>query len=139
MPYTLPLIGGILIGLSAVVMLLLLGRITGITSIVWSAISEARESAWRWAFLIGLIAGPALYHLLSGAPAPAPNPSPWWLAAVAGLLVGYGTRLGSGCTSGHGVCGLGRLSIRSLMATLTFMAAGIATVYVLRHVLGGVA
>jgi uncharacterized membrane protein YedE/YeeE len=139
MPYTLPLIGGILIGISAVVMLLLLGRITGITSIVWSAISEVRESAWRWAFLIGLIAGPALYHLLSGTPAPAPNPSPWWLAAIAGLLVGYGTRLGSGCTSGHGVCGLGRLSIRSLIATLTFMAAGIATVYVLRHVLGGVA
>ena len=139
MPYQSPLIGGLLIGVSAVLMLLLLGRITGITSIVWSAFSEIRESAWRWFFLVGLVAGPVLYHALSGAPAPAPNPSPWWLAAIAGLLVGYGTRLGSGCTSGHGVCGLGRLSVRSLMATLTFMAAGIVTVYVLRHVLGGVA
>lgn len=139
MPYSNALIGGLLIGVSAVVMLLLLGRITGITSIVWSAFSDLRESAWRWLFLVGLIAGPVLYHLLSGAPAPTPNPSPWWLAAIAGLLVGYGTSLGSGCTSGHGVCGLGRLSMRSLVATLTFMGFGIATVYVLRHVLGGVA
>jgi uncharacterized membrane protein YedE/YeeE len=139
MSYSLPLFGGILIGLSAVVMLLFVGRITGISSIIWSSLAEAGSSAWRWAFLVGLIAGPLAFHALSGQPAPAPNPSPWWLAAIAGLLVGFGTRLGGGCTSGHGVCGLGRLSMRSLIATLTFMTTGIATVYVLRHVLGGAA
>jgi len=137
MPYSLPLFGGILIGLSAVVMLLFIGRITGISSIIWSAIAEAGTSAWRWAFLVGLVTGPLAFHSLSGQPAPTPNASPWWLAVVAGLFVGYGTRLGSGCTSGHGVCGLGRLSLRSLIATLTFMATGIATVYVLRHVMEG--
>lgn len=136
MSYLLPLAGGILIGLAALVMLLFLGRITGISSIVWSALSDAATSAWRWAFLAGLIVGPLAFHALSGQAAPAPNPSPWWLAVMAGVLVGYGTRLGSGCTSGHGVCGLGRLSMRSLAATLTFMATGIGTVYVLRHVLG---
>jgi uncharacterized membrane protein YedE/YeeE len=133
----LPLAGGLLIGVSAVLLLLMLGRIAGISGILWNAVSAEPDNLWRWMFILGLLAGPLLYHWLSGTAYPAPNPSPWWLAAIAGLLVGFGVRLGSGCTSGHGVCGLGRLSPRSLAATLTFMGTGIVTVYLLRHVLGG--
>ena len=87
--------------------------------------------------MVGLLACPLLYHGLSGAPYPTASALPWWQALLGGALVGFGTKMGSGCTSGHGVCGLGRLSPRSLVATLTFMATGIATVYVIRHVLGG--
>jgi uncharacterized membrane protein YedE/YeeE len=133
----LPLAGGLLIGISAVLLLLMLGRIAGISGILWNAVSAEPDNLWRWMFILGLLLGPLLYHSLAGIDYPAPNPSPWWLAAIAGLLVGFGVRLGSGCTSGHGVCGLGRLSPRSLAATLTFMGTGIVTVYLLRHVLGG--
>ena len=87
--------------------------------------------------VVGLLVGPVLYHNLSGTPYPVASALPWWQALLGGALVGFGTRMGSGCTSGHGVCGLGRLSPRSLVATLTFMATGIATVYIIRHVLGG--
>jgi uncharacterized membrane protein YedE/YeeE len=135
--YTTPLIGGLLIGATAVALLLLLGRIAGIAGIVWGAVSAQPDNAWRWLFIAGLIAGPVLYHTLSGAPDPAPSPLPWWQAVLGGALVGFGVRLGSGCTSGHGVCGIGRLSPRSLVATLTFMLTGMATVYLIRHVLGG--
>jgi uncharacterized membrane protein YedE/YeeE len=135
--YTTPLVGGLLIGLSAVALLLLLGRIAGISGIVWGAVSAQPDNAWRWLFVVGLLIGPLLYHTLSGAAVPAPSPLPWWQAILGGALVGFGTRMGSGCTSGHGVCGLGRLSPRSLVATLTFMATGILTVYIFRHVLGG--
>jgi uncharacterized membrane protein YedE/YeeE len=135
--YATPLIGGLLIGLTAVALLLLLGRIAGIAGIVWGAVSAQPDNAWRWLFIVGLVVGPLLYHLLAGAPEPAPSPAPWWQAVAAGLLVGIGVRLGSGCTSGHGVCGIGRLSPRSLVATVTFMATGIATVYVVRHALAG--
>jgi hypothetical protein len=136
--YTTPLIGGLLIGLSAVMLLLLLGRIAGISGIVWDMVTAQPDNAWRWLFVLGLLAGPMLYHSLSATPYPVASALPWWQALAGGLLVGFGTRLGSGCTSGHGVCGIGRLSPRSLVATLTFMATGIATVYLLRHVLGGV-
>ena len=132
-----PLLGGLLIGTSAVLLLLLLGRIAGISGIVWGAVSAQPDNLWRWMFVLGLLLGPLAFHTLSGAPQPAPSSAPWWLALVAGFVVGVGVKLGSGCTSGHGVCGLGRLSLRSLVATLTFMATGMATVYVLRHVLGG--
>jgi len=148
--FTTPLLGGILIGTAASGMLWLLGRIAGISGIVWSALSQALpdsaaagcgtekpgDGVWRWWFVAGLIAGPVLYHSISGAPAPTPSNLAWPWAVAAGLIVGFGTRLGSGCTSGHGVCGLGRLSLRSLAATCTFMATGFATVAVLRHGMG---
>lgn len=135
--YTTPLIGGLLIGLTAVALLSLLGRIAGIAGIVWGAISAQPDNAWRWLFIVGLVAGPLVYQLLAGVPSPAPSPAPWWQAVAAGLLVGFGVRMGSGCTSGHGVCGIGRLSPRSLVATITFMLTGIATVFLVRHALPG--
>ena len=132
------LFGGILIGLSATLLLAFNGRIAGISGMVNGAITFAAAEVWRWLFLLGLLAGGWLYES-----ALAPQSTPTYPFApltmiVAGLLVGFGTRMGSGCTSGHGVCGLGRLSGRSLVAVLTFMAAGIVTVFVTRHLLGWV-
>ena len=130
------LLGGVIIGLSATGLLLFNGRIAGISGIVNGVTerSSLQDWAWRAAFLVGLMgAGGVTMHLLGQATA-APARLPW--LALAGLLVGFGTRMGSGCTSGHGVCGLGRLSRRSLVAVLTFMATGIATVFVVRHLLG---
>ena len=135
--YATPLIGGLLIGSSAVAMLFFLGRITGIGGIAWGAVSGQPDNSWRWLFLIGLLIGPLLYHTLANTPYPEASPLQWWQAAIGGLLVGFGVKMGSGCTSGHGVCGIGRLSLRSLVATVTFMATGIITVYVTRHLLGG--
>ena len=135
--YTTPLIGGLLIGATSVALLYFLGRIAGISGIVWDAVSAQPDNAWRWLFIVGLISGPVLYHLLAGVPNPAHSPLPWWQAVAGGLLVGFGVKLGSGCTSGHGVCVIGRLSPRSLVATLTFMATGMGTVYVFRHLLAG--
>jgi len=135
--YTTPLIGGLLIGASATAMLLFLGRITGISGIVWSAVSGQADNSWRWLFIVGLVLGPLLYHTLSATPYPAASPLQWWHAVIGGLLVGFGVKMGAGCTSGHGVCGIGRLSPRSLIATMTFMATGIITVYITRHLLGG--
>ena len=134
--FTTPLLGGLLIGLAATALLLFLGRIAGISGIVWGAVSGQADNSWRWLFILGLLLAPLLFHNLSGTPYPAANPLPWGYAVVGGLLVGLGVKLGSGCTSGHGVCGLGRLSLRSLAATMTFMATGIATVFVIRHLLG---
>ena len=133
----LALAGGLLIGSAAMLLLFLNGRVAGISGITWAAVSGASDRAWRWLFLLGLVIGPLVYHLMSGVPAPAPSAAPVGLLIVAGLLVGLGTRMGCGCTSGHGVCGLGRRSLRSLAATLTFMSTGIVTVYLLRHALGG--
>lgn len=132
------LAGGALIGLSAVLLMLTNGRIAGISGIVGGLFGGGSgEAGWRLAFVAGLIAGP-FAATLSGAPLPeigidASVP----VILVAGLLVGFGSRLGNGCTSGHGVCGLARLSRRSLAATLTFMTVGAAVVFVARHVLGG--
>ena len=134
-----PLAGGLLIGLSAVLLLAILGRVAGISGITWNALSGAADNAWRWLFLFGLIAGGPFYHWLSGTPSPEPNPAAWPWAVAAGLAVGIGVKLGSGCTSGHGVCGLGFRSMRSLAATITFMVTGIMTVFVIRHVIGGAA
>ena len=129
-------IGGALIGLAAALLLWSIGRIAGISGIVNGAVGAARgDRAWRIAFLAGLMVAGAL--ALQFAPAPPrmqTGATPLLLAA--GFLVGFGTRLGSGCTSGHGVCGLGRLSRRSFAAVLTFMAAGAMTVYFARHVFG---
>lgn len=133
--YTPALIGGIVLGTSAALLLATLGRIAGISGIVWGAIT-ASDRDWRWFFIIGLLGGGAISHAFLGAPLPADSGMPVWLAIVSGLLVGVGTRMGSGCTSGHGVCGLGRRSVRSLAATLTFMASGVLTVFLVRQVLG---
>jgi len=132
-----PLIGGVLIGISSLLMLALLGRIAGISGILAGCMFEPDERAWRYLFVGGVIAGPVLYYLLAGGAPPEPSSAGWGVTVIAGLLVGYGTRLGSGCTSGHGVCGIGRLSLRSIVATATFMAGGFVTVFVVRHLLGG--
>ena len=128
------LLGGALIGLAATVLYVGNGRIAGISGILNHALERRDERGWRIAFLAGLIAAAAAWFAFSGDVARSGFPLPWLIAA--GLLVGFGTRLGNGCTSGHGICGLARLSKRSLAAVLTFMGSGVATVYVLRHVLG---
>ena len=130
-------LGGVLIGLASAAMLLFNGRIAGISGILEeAAVAPRGAGAWRWAFLAGLVGTGLLLAL--GAPQLFPSQMlmPRWALIVAGLCVGFGTRLGGGCTSGHGVCGMSRLSPRSIVATLTFMAFGIATVAVLRHGLG---
>jgi uncharacterized protein len=130
-------LGGALIGLSAVLLLLINGRVAGISGIL-GGIAERRpgDLGWRLAFLLGLVLAPPLYAALGGAlPAVTVTPSTA-LLLVGGVVVGVGTRLSGGCTSGHGVCGMARLSPRSLVATIAFMAAGAATVFVARHLLG---
>ncbi len=131
------LLGGILIGLASVWLLLSHGRIAGISGIFNGVLMPRKgDLSWRWAFLIGLIAAGFLSQAWFGPVTTArPGFSLGWLA-LSGLLVGFGTRMGSGCTSGHGVCGLGRLSIRSLVAVMVFLATGIATTFVMRHLLG---
>jgi len=136
-PWISSLIGGVLIGISAVLLMASMGRIAGISGIASSLLTGAPDRGWRIVFLVGLLAAPWLLSLVQGESAiGAPVVSLPWMA-VAGLLVGLGTRLGSGCTSGHGVCGVARLSRRSLLATALFVAAGMATVFVIRHLLGG--
>jgi hypothetical protein len=127
------LAGGMLIGLAAAAFVLLNGRIAGISGILGGLLRPARgDVAWRIAFIAGLAGAPLAYGLFAALPAVRIDAGGPALAA-AGLLVGLGTRYGAGCTSGHGVCGLARLSPRSLVATLSFMAAGFAAVYVIRH------
>lgn len=131
-------IGGLLIGSSAAMLWLGLGRIAGISGIVGSLLSrDARDAAWRLAFLAGLAIGPVLYGIAGGALPHIVVPGSAGSVVAGGLLVGFGTRLGSGCTSGHGVCGMARLSPRSIAATMVFMTCGFATVFVVRHILGG--
>jgi hypothetical protein len=134
--YLMPLTGGVLLGLSAMWLLLSLGRIAGISGIAWGSLAGP-ERAWRWLFLTGLLAGGLLTHNVIGQPVPAESSAPLWLIATSGLLVGLGTRIGGGCTSGHGVCGLGRRSPRSLVATATFMTLGVITVFIMQSVTGG--
>ena len=131
------LIGGLLIGASAALFLVLNGRIAGISGILGGLLSPARsEIGWRLAFLAGLFLAPAAYVAAGGSLPPVVLEAPLGLLVLAGLIVGFGTRLGGGCTSGHGVCGIGRGSPRSLAATVVFMATAIVTVFVTRHVLG---
>ena len=131
------LCGGLLIGLSAAVLLLFNGRIAGISGIVGGLLQRYRagDFAWRVAFVLGLVLAPALYRVFGELPESQIDAGSATLV-VAGLLVGFGSRLGSGCTSGHGVCGLSRRSPRSMVATATFMATGFITVYLIRHLFG---
>ena len=131
-------IGGALIGLAAALLMLLTGRIAGVSGILAGCLdSGSGERSWRLAFIAGLILAP-LSATLIGVSIPAPEmPASWIMIAVAGLLVGFGSRLGGGCTSGHGVCGIARLSPRSLAATAIFMGVAIVVVALTRHVFGG--
>ena len=131
-------IGGALIGLSAVLLMLLTGRIAGISGIFGGLLNpDNRDRGWRVAFIAGLILAPLLAGWIGyGMPAPK-MPSSWTVIIAAGLLVGFGSRMGGGCTSGHGICGVARLSARSVAATAIFMLVAIATVAITRHGLGG--
>lgn len=135
----LALAGGALIGLAATVLWLGMGRIAGISGIagsLFSAQAPSGDRSWRLLFLAGVVGGALLVHLISGGLFEVRTGYPIGLLIGGALLVGIGTRMGSGCTSGHGVCGIARLSMRGLLATLTFMATGFATVYVIRHLIG---
>ena len=129
-----PLLGGILIGVSASMLLLLKGRILGVSGIIGGiAIPKAGDTAWRIAALLGMVAAGVVLAVLMPEQITVVTNGPQWRYIVAGLLVGFGTQLGSGCTSGHGVCGISRLSPRSIFATLTFMIAGMVTVACFRY------
>jgi uncharacterized membrane protein YedE/YeeE len=131
-------IGGALIGLSSVLLMLLAGRIAGISGIFGGLLDPgSNDKGWRIAFIAGLILAPLISGWI-GYPMPAPKLPPNWIVIVAaGLLVGFGSRQGRGCTSGHGICGIARLSSRSIAATIIFMLTAVATVAITRHLLGG--
>lgn len=132
------LFGGTLIGIAAVLLILGIGRVAGVSGILASAFHRKNISkgfSWELAFVLGLVSSGWLWLLFQDFPSVSITENSATLM-MAGVLVGFGTRLGSGCTSGHGVCGLSRLSIRSLAATLCFIFAGVVTVYIVRHVLG---
>lgn len=133
------ILGGALIGLAGAMLLLLNGRIAGVAGILSRLLPpQPGDAAWQVYFLAGLVIGAVIWRLLSGqTSADIVFATSWPALVLGGLLVGAGTRIGNGCTSGHGVCGIGRLSPRSIGATLTFMATGVATVYVTRHLIGG--
>lgn len=129
--------GGLMIGASAALFLLLNGRIAGISGILGGLLApSAGEAGWRVAFLAGLVAAPLVYAGIAGSPPQVGVDAPYPVLVLAGLLVGFGARLGGGCTSGHGVCGIGRGAARSVAATGIFMAVAALTVFVTRHLLG---
>jgi uncharacterized membrane protein YedE/YeeE len=132
------LLGGALIGLASVLLMMLTGRIAGISGILGGCLTPAAgDKIWRFSFIVGLIVAPVASGLL-GYPLPTTDmPASWVMIAIAGLLVGFGARLGGGCTSGHGVCGIARLSARSIAATVIFMASAVVVVAIMRHGLGG--
>lgn len=130
-------IGGAMIGFSAIILMLFIGRIAGVSGIASQLLPPVVEDyGWRLAFVIGLIAAPFVYQQVSGLPVDQTVSPDMALMAVAGVLVGFGSVFGGGCTSGHGVCGISRLSIRSIVATIVFMAVAIITVFIVRHGLG---
>lgn len=130
------LVGGMLIGLAAAMFVLLNGRIAGISGVLGGLLNPVRgDVLWRVAFIVGIVFAPLAYSVFQALP-PVQINADYAALVAAGLLVGVGTRYGAGCTSGHGVCGLSRLSLRSLAATGTFMAAGFVSVFVVRHLLG---
>ncbi len=131
------LAGGALIGLAAALLLVLNGRIAGVSGIINGAVEETGgERLWRALFVVGLVIGALIYSRIVPDDFVVRTELGWPVLAAAGLLVGVGTRMGSGCTSGHGVCGISRLSPRSIVATVTFMAFGFLSTYVVRHVIG---
>ena len=133
----LALAGGVLIGLSATLLLWLNGRVAGVSGVLTGVLFPARGDVdWRLAFLVGLVSAAGLYLAFAPEALPVRTDFPRAGLVVAGLIVGFGTRMGNGCTSGHGVCGIGRLSLRSFVAVGVFMATAIATTFVVRHVLG---
>jgi uncharacterized protein len=133
------LVGGMLIGAASAILIIVNGRIAGISGILGGLlIPHKGDIVWRALMVGGMLVTPLLYRAVSG-PLNISIDAGWGTLIAAGLLVGVGTRYGSGCTSGHGVCGLSRMSLRSLVATLTFMGAGFVTVYIVRHLLGGLA
>jgi uncharacterized protein len=138
LPFLQPLVGGLIIGLASWLLLGSIGRVAGISGITAAAIAptanEKSDSVWRWMFVVGLIVGGTVVAQFIATPMQAQRPL--WVLILAGLIVGFGTVLGSGCTSGHGVCGLGRRSVRSLVATLSFMGAGMATVFIIQAITG---
>ena len=132
------LAGGVLIGLAATLLLAGSGRIAGISGILGEVLSRPLAAGqWRWLFLIGLLLGAFGQQLLSGSPVEPREGYPILVLLFGGLLVGLGTRMGGGCTSGHGVCGIARLAPRSIAATVTFVAVAMATVWLVRHGMGG--
>ncbi|WFB50024.1 YeeE/YedE family protein [Vibrio coralliilyticus] len=127
----LSLIGGVLLGLSATMLLMINGKVAGISGILNGVLSPKRNDLfWRLLFLIGMVAGGALSVIVIGVEIPSTESIPTFVLVIAGLLVGFGTRLGNGCTSGHGICGVGRLSLRSIVATAIFMVVAALTVYI---------
>ncbi len=130
--YSYALLGGLIIGLSASLLLLFNGRIAGVSGIFWRSITKFGDGSFL--FILGLPLGAWLFHTIFQQPIPVPHGS-FVLAGIGGLVVGMGVKLGSGCTSGHGVCGIARLSKRSILATITFMGMGILTVFVIRQVI----
>ncbi len=131
------LVGGAFIGLAASLLLWLNGRLAGVSGILWRLFfAKSGDVLWRVLFLGGVVGGAGLYYALFDDAPVARETFPAWLLVVGGFLVGYGTSLGNGCTSGHGVCGLGRLSMRSLVATAIFLLSAIITTFVVRHLLG---
>ena len=131
------LLGGALIGLAVAMLMLLTGRLAGVSGIAGGLVASSSDRTWRIAFIAGLIAAPLVAPLLGAPSAARPMATNLVLFAVAGLLVGFGSRMGNGCTSGHGVCGFARLSARSIVATVLFMGAAIVTVAIARHGVGG--
>lgn len=131
-------IGGALIGLASAMLMLFLGRVAGISGILGATLGLGTgDRGWRIAFIAGLILAPVA-AMLAGYSVPAPQmPASWFVIITAGFLVGFGARLGGGCTSGHGVCGIARLSKRSIAATMIFLGTAVITVALMRHVIGG--
>ncbi|MES2681917.1 MAG: YeeE/YedE thiosulfate transporter family protein [Pseudomonadota bacterium] len=131
------LLGGLMIGLAAIILLLGSGRIAGVSGVLAGAMGQASagDRQWRWFFLAGLVIGGLLYLSFNDFQWGAAAATPAWPVLIGALLVGFGTRMGNGCTSGHGICGISRFSVRSVVATLTFMVAGFITVFVARHVI----
>ena len=131
------IVGGLLIGLSATLLLLFNGRIAGVCGIAFGLFNQSvGDKLWRWLFLSGLVGGAILLHLFSDLPAPTPTNASLPILILGGFLVGFGTQVGSGCTSGHGVCGISRFSSRSIISTVLFIVFGVLSMLLFRHFVG---